>query len=91
MNREILKAKIAEAISSTNTSGNEKLEAILAAVDAYSSAGNGTKPNVRPSVSKAKNIIADIYSLIGKHKNADWELNKATDAMYKFISEVEGG
>jgi len=50
MNREILKAKIAEAISSTNTSGNEKLEAILAAVDTYSSAGNGTKPLVSGSL-----------------------------------------
>ena len=52
MNREILKAKIAEAISSTNTSGNEKLEAILAAVDTYSSAGNGTKPLVSGSLPK---------------------------------------
>lgn len=43
MNREILKAKIAEVISSTNKSGNEKLEAILTVVDAYSSADNGAK------------------------------------------------
>lgn len=47
------------------------------------------KPHVGRSVTKAKNIISDIYSLIGKHKYADLELNKATDAMYKFISEVE--
>lgn len=49
MNKEILKAKIAEVISSTNKSGNEKLEAILAVVDAYSSAGNGAKPIVSRS------------------------------------------
>lgn len=49
MNREILKAKIAEAISSTNTSGNQKLEMILAAVDIYSSADNGAKPIVKRS------------------------------------------
>lgn len=49
MNREILKAKIAEVISSTNKSGNEKLEAILAVVDAYSSADNGAKPIVSGS------------------------------------------
>ncbi len=50
MNREILKAKIAEAISSTNTSGNQKLEMILAAVDSYSSADNGAKPLVSGSL-----------------------------------------
>lgn len=49
MNREILKAKIAEAISSTNTSGNQKLKMILAAVDIYSSADNGAKPIVKRS------------------------------------------
>ena len=38
MNRELLKAKIAETISSTNKSGNQKLEMILATVDSYSSA-----------------------------------------------------
>lgn len=47
------------------------------------------KANVGRSVAKAKKIIADIYSLTGKHGSADWELNKATDAMYKFITEVE--
>lgn len=50
MNREILKAKIAEVISSTNKSGNEKLEAILAVVDAYSLDGNGAKPIVSGSL-----------------------------------------
>lgn len=44
MNKEIFKGKIAEVISSTNKSGNEKLEAILAAVDAYSSAGMAQNP-----------------------------------------------
>ena len=53
MNRELLKAKIAEAISSTNKSGNEKLEAILAAVDAYSSDGYGAKPLVSGSLPPA--------------------------------------
>lgn len=47
-------------------------------------------PHVSHSVSKAKKIIADIYNLTGKHKGcADWELDKATDAMYKFITIIE--
>ena len=49
-----------------------------------------TKPNVMSSVSKAKQIIANIYTLTGKHKGgADWDLEKATDAMYKFIETIE--
>lgn len=56
MNREILKAKIAEAISSTNTSGNQKLEMILAAVDIYSSADNGANRllSVRAPIAEAR-------------------------------------
>ncbi len=35
MNKEILKEKIGQAISSTNTSGNQKRDAIMVEVDAY--------------------------------------------------------
>lgn len=52
--------------------------------------GNAVLHGVSHSVSKAKDIIAEIYSLTGKHKgSADWDLNKATDAMYQFIATIE--
>lgn len=52
--------------------------------------GNAVLHGVSHSVSKAKDIIAEIYSLTGKHKGgADWDLNKATDAMYQFIATIE--
>ncbi len=45
----------------------------------------------KQSVEKAKDIIGDIFNLIGEHEGgADWELNNATDAMYKFIKTIEG-
>jgi flagellin-specific chaperone FliS len=46
--------------------------------------------SVSQSVSKAKKIISDIYSLTDKHKGgADLDLNKATDSMYQFIATIE--
>jgi|GEM_PF-3437727 len=48
------------------------------------------KYTINNSVSDAKKIIADIYSLTGRHKGgAEQELNKATDAMYSYIKTIK--
>lgn len=39
-------------------------------------------------IAKAKKIIAEIFNLTGG-KEGDFELNRATDAMYEYIKEVE--
>jgi hypothetical protein len=41
-------------------------------------------------IEKAKDIIADIFDLsLDAEKDHFWSLNKATDAMYKFIDEIK--
>ena len=65
---------------------------------------NETKPLEQPAVissafekiEKARSIVAEIYSLYHYHKDGhkpsgygNWELNKATDAMYAYIKEME--
>ena len=65
---------------------------------------NETKPLKQPAVissaseriEKARDIVAQIYSLYHHHEDGykpsgygNWELNKATDAMYAYIKEME--
>ena len=68
--------------------------------NAQSEKSNYTIPDVISSasekVAKAKDIVAEIYSLYHYHKDGyqpkgygNWELNKATDAMYAYIKEIE--
>ena len=40
-------------------------------------------------VNKAKNIIADILSLVGEDENGDWTLNNATNAMKEYLIDIE--
>jgi hypothetical protein len=58
---------------------------------------NETKPLKQPAVisrasriKKARDIAGRIFMLYNeKDKTGDWELNKATDAIYAYIRELE--
>ena len=90
MNREILKAKIAEVISSTNKSGNEKLEAILTVVDAYSSADNGAKPIVIGALPPDVTLkdIKEIRNYFGEHDATLFE-HIAFSIISRLINHIE--
>lgn len=87
MNKELLKAKIAEAISSQNTSGNQKLEMILAAVDTYSSADNGAKPTVSGSL-PLENMLK-LCELIINSKTADGITGRIRDMSLSIRDELK--
>lgn len=53
---------------------------------AFQNMKTNTQDNKR-KIEKAKTIIAKIFDLTGSGN--DWELNKATDAMYDYIKEIE--
>lgn len=49
-------------------------------------------------IERAKDIIAEIYLLTHSHNNkyiptgyGNYELNQATDSMYKYIKQIEDG
>lgn len=90
MNREILKAKIAEVISSTNKSGNEKLEAILTVVDAYSSADNGAKPIVIGALPPDVTLkdIKEIRNYFGEHDATLFE-HRSFSIISRLINHIE--
>lgn len=59
-------------------------------LDEYAAIAEAVQPETTDSVEIAKDIIANIYSLMGKYKNgADMDLSSATDAMYRFIKTIE--
>lgn len=47
--------------------------------------GNLTHSQLAIKIMKA---ISDIYNLTGMHPSVDQELNKATDALYKALAEL---
>ena len=44
---------------------------------------------IQTKIDKAKKIVKSIYEIHGDNGFADMELNTATDAIYKFIKDLE--
>lgn len=81
MNKEILKAKVAEAISSTNTSGNQKLDAIMGSIDTFLSSSH---PSDTPHTAINENWKDELFKLI-----ETWESQKHPDKYSKIESFVQ--
>ena len=47
------------------------------------------RSEILKSIRIANKILENIYFLTGRHKGCDNELNKATDAIYKYIDEIK--